>query len=104
MKYIWFFTSVNDISGCKGFQDIVFSVDRSGSISLESLNNLESVLRGVIDLLNVDDGTNPPGSYRVGVQSFNDAQIVHKQLIVPGGSFGDIPDPSGGTNIAAAVK
>ena len=95
---------ISFIPGCKGFQDVVFSIDRSGSISPESLNNLESVLRGVIDLLTLDDGTNPPGSYRVGVQSFNNAQTVHKQLNVPGESFDNIPDSSGGTNIAAAVK
>ena len=55
--------------------------------------------------MNVDNGKGPNvGSYRVGVQSFNTEQDVHKHLSVPGGAFGDIPEPTGGTDIGTAVK
>ena len=56
------------------------------------------------NVLQLSYSTNPPCSYRVGVQYYNNAQIVHRQLNVSDGSFDDIPNSSGGTDIAAAVK
>ena len=84
---------------------MVFSIDRSASIKSASLKNIVDMVKGVIALMNVDNGKGPNvGSYRVGVQSFNTEQDVHKHLSVPGGAFGDIPEPTGGTDIGTAVK
>ena len=82
---------------------MVFSIDRSGSISNDDFSNMIAVMQGVIDILPLDTGSDP-ASYRVGVMSFNNQQEVHKQLIEPGSTFGAVPNPGGGTDIAAALK
>ena len=82
---------------------MIFSIDRSGSISNDDFSNMIAVMQGVIDILPLDTGSDP-ASYRVGVMSFNNQQDVHKQLIVPGSVIGPIPSPGGGTDIAAALK
>ena len=82
---------------------MVFALDRSGGISAADFQNMVTVIQGVIDALPLDTGADP-ASYRVGVMSFNGTQEVHKQLIVPGSSFGSVPNPGGATDIAAALK
>ena len=66
------------ISGCG--LDIVFLIDSSGSIGQYNFNEMVSSLNRAIQLFNLDDGSGPRPSVRIGIATFNDANHPQKQL------------------------
>ena len=66
------------ISGCG--LDIVFLIDSSGSIGQYNFNEMVSSVNRAIQLFNLDNGSGPSQSVRIGIATFNDANHPQKQL------------------------
>ena len=76
------------LAGCREYQDIVFALDRSGSISNAVFSGVYSAVRAVVDAMDLDDGTGgQKEKVRVGVQTFTSKQEVVSHL----NEFGPLP-------------
>ena len=90
------------ISGCG--MDIVFLIDSSGSIGQYNFNEMVSSVHKAIQLFNLDDGSGPRHSVRIGIATFNDANHPQKQLkdfIPPATPYMYL---NGSTDISVAIK
>ena len=94
-------------AGCTEYQDIVFSLDRSGSIEDEVFEDAYNAVRAVVSAMNLDDGTGgQKEKVRVGVQTFteNQAEIHRLNNFGPLPALADLPDATGTlTDIVAAL-
>ena len=76
-------------AGCTEYQDIVFSLDRSGSIEDEVFEDAYNAVRAVVSAMNLDDGTGgQKEKVRVGVQTFTGTPAVVQHL----NDFSSLPE------------